>query len=303
MRVGVTTWRLWHTIQNWPAPSAPFKRVITPGPVLGPNFGDRLVVGIVVYYVALSVFLGSPFAGYGSPAFDLRAVAILLMFIPVGLLLVVISPPCQGIMWLMLYSNRLTMLHRTGVYPVLVATPPGHAGLVRLLGGGMLHQHVLLKRLPNAENPFAPGVVWPLLIVGFALFGIAPARRALLVLIPLLVGGVFLYIGYVQSCCLGTLLAANIPQAAGSLSANIRWATAGLLGIQAVTYGVPLYLLLYGPLSWGMTPFGMMGVPHLIIFYWLRELIIVGLWRWYDVRNYPEQLVEPDAPTNANHLA
>jgi len=202
MRWSIThTWRLWATLrQSKPLP----ERIQTSSQVTFP-LGILLrwtPVLLVVYYVLISAL--SPQNGFRSTTNGTTmTLALVLPLILTGLLF---SGTAYGLGWMLRIDGQYRQMQQRGLFDLLAVTPAGSVGVIHGIIATARQQIPLLERIPVPESPFSSGAARAAAGLVLLVALLPQGRQALY---PILLCGVlmgFLYVDYVQSCCVAVLI-------------------------------------------------------------------------------------------------
>ncbi len=268
---GVMTRKLWRALTTPPFTHPLYRRTVKTGRISDYYLGW---VGIVVmFFISVAVL----------PALFFP----LLLFAPV--LFIMLSGTLYGTIWAINISSVIIRERQRGTYELLSVSPGGPLATNWALCAGRLH------RDRSFERVYAT-IKWILrLILGFAFLAVVSVvfspetyRRLSVALFAFGITALVIiaYIDYVQSIILSSLVSMVISSVTRNISDARLWTFLAFLALQVITYllafivlfpileGVYDYLLLtgtYAELS--------LTVMRVIIFYAIRETVIVSLWR------------------------
>jgi hypothetical protein len=286
------SWQLWAALKRPPKHHPVFVWATTQS--TRPIVSGWLVGAVMVYYLALSTALqNAPSSPTGG-----NPTLWLLLFTPLALLAVGFSGSTYGATWVLRVCDSFQAAQANSLYDLVAASPAGHAGTAWSLATGVLHRGNTLAHIPDLEQPFTRGGALAAIVLIVLLLLFPQGRATLLPLAIAVVVVLFVYTDYVQSAGVALLIGvwANVQFA--EHATDTRWgAVAAFAGTQLLTYGLLLLVIGVGFPQVGLSPFGMMGLPQLGLFYLIREPIIGALWATLDKTLLPESLVPHHVPT------
>lgn len=292
------TWKLWRVLIIPPVGDPIFRHASHYYPSPG---HWRQLLDYVAFIIVIALLVAYLRASFLSLSTGLNP---LILFVG----LVLLGGTIYGVDWALAVSDTVAAARTNHTLDLLCITPRGAIGAIWSLGLSQLHRASSFRKRYDGHRKvfFSLGTV--LLLLTFALGGMVltatnAEARPLLDLTALLVGVlssfaflVATYLDFIQSIIVGVLVGMIVPSFSRQRSDAQLLGLSGFLTIQFSTYFVT-YLVCFLMLPVMGRALGIESItlelilllPRLIVFFLIREALIVLLWRWLVV-HFNEEL-------------
>jgi len=262
----MTTWRLWQALKSPPANHPIFQRMVSP-------YYDDMSWVVVAQNVLIQGQIW-----FWSLIFVLDTRALILM---------VFSGTIYGVIWSAIVSSTIAVEREYRMYDLLCLSPSGTLGISWAICTGCLHRNQTLTQV-NSQEAWSIRVILfiPLVISTNVLLGRAFSNLGAITLIWLGALLIVFYLDHVQSIIFGSLLGVLAPHFAPNRLDSRLWAIGTFLLVQSSTYLVlfmtsglilPALYRAVGFTGW----YADLSLPvaSVAVFYSLREMALIRLWR------------------------
>ena len=285
-----TTWKIWHALNHPPYANSLFKHLTrlqnTPRNVApGRIWVMLMVIPPLVSMVAL----------YSSSRLSLLTFMLFLATPALLFITITLYGSFYGCIWAMRICEAIAQQRRRGLYELLCLFTHGEPGANWMLCVARMYNQRGLERQHERRSWMMPLVMTVALITAFVVVGMQFENSgrypndglALLLLTGVYFLGILtaLHIDYAQSLVLASLVGMIIPTMSQSQTEARLWSFGSFVALQAVTYALAAAMGMFvAPIIVGLLPITdwliatLVLVARLVIFYGIRECVVVALW-------------------------
>jgi hypothetical protein len=292
------TWKLWRVLKAPPHSDPIFRRSTQ---THHPPSRWRRYLDYLVWVVVIALFVGYLRQSFLSLSNDLSPFIIFIGLIALG-------GTIYGVDWALAVSDTVALARENKTLDLLSITPRGAIGAVWALGLSQLHRASNFHNRNTSRRRVFFSLGTGLLLISVALGGmmltvsnsnLLPMLDLTALFVAVLSSFALLvavYVDYIQSIVVSLFVGMIVPTFSRQRFDTQVWALTSFLSIQLGTYFVT-YLVCFVILPTIGHSFGIetimlelvLLVPRLIVFFLIREVLIVLLWRWL-VLQFNEEL-------------